>query len=100
MTTKQVSGIPRMIRGSVVVQRRRCGKPTCHCADGQSLHETPVLSYSSDGRTRTLMLAADDVAGVRAAVGRYRVAQDKLEAIGNEGLLALAARVGARRAGR
>ena len=39
--------------GSLILSRRRCGKPTCHCADGQTLHETPVLSYSQDGRTRT-----------------------------------------------
>ena len=37
---------PRMIRGSVVVQRRRCGTPSCRCADGQHLHEATVLSYS------------------------------------------------------
>ncbi len=27
-----------MIRGSVV-QRRRCGKANCQCADGEALHE-------------------------------------------------------------
>jgi hypothetical protein len=41
--------IPRMIRGSVVVQRRRCGKATCRCADGESLHEATVLSYTLAG---------------------------------------------------
>ncbi len=38
-------GFPRMIRGSVVVQRRRCGKPNCRCAAGEQLHESTVLSY-------------------------------------------------------
>jgi hypothetical protein len=51
-------GTPRMIRGSVVVQRRRCGKANCRCADGEALHEATVLSYSESVRSRTVMLAA------------------------------------------
>jgi len=97
MAAKRSTPTPRMIRGSVVTQRRRCGKPTCHCADGETLHETTVLSYSVGGRTRTLMLAADEVGATTAAVQRYRAAQAKLEAQGNAGLAALATRVAARR---
>jgi hypothetical protein len=89
--------IPGMIRGSVVVQRRRCGKPNCRCADGQSLHEATVLSYSEGGRNRTLMLAADQVAAVTAAVARYRAAQAKLERQANAGLASLVERAAARR---
>ena len=83
---------PRMIRGSVVVQRRRCGTPSCRCADGQQLHESTVLSYSSGGRNKTVMLAPDESARVRAAVARYRDAQAKLEEQGNAGLDALVSR--------
>ena len=72
-----------MIRGSVLVQRRRCGKTSCRRTDGVSLHESTVLSYSEDGRNRTIMLAADQVDPVRAAVDRYRAAQAKLEVAGN-----------------
>jgi len=97
MAAKRSTPTPRMIRGSVVTQRRRCGKPTCHCVDGETLHETTVLSYSEGGRTRTLMLAADEVRTATAAAARYRAAQAKLEAQGNAGLAALAARVAARR---
>ena len=83
--------VPRMIRGSVVVQRRRCGKPNCRCAGGQDLHEATVLSYSQGGRNRTLMLAAGQVAAVGAAVARYRAAQAKLEREGDAGLAMLLA---------
>lgn len=93
-------GVPRMIRGSVVVQRRRCGKPNCHCADGEQLHEATVLSYSEGGRNRTVMLTAAEVKQVRAAVERYRAAQATLEAQGNAGLAALLARRASRRTGR
>jgi len=85
------SRFPRKIRGSVVVQRRRCGKPSCRCADGEHLHESTVLSYSAGGRNRTVMLAPEDVERVRAAVERYRAAQAELEAQGNAGLEALLA---------
>ena len=97
MAGSEVGGFPRMIRGSVVVQRRRCGKANCRCTDGQSLHEATVLSYSEGGRNRTVMLAAEDVAAVTAAVARYRAAQAELEAKGNAGLAALLSRAAARR---
>ena len=90
--TERAQGWPRMIRGSVVVQRRRCGKANCRCTDGESLHEATVLSYSQDGRNRTVMLSAEQIAPVRAAVERYRAAQAKLEAQGNAGLFALLTR--------
>ncbi len=94
MSGQGSSGIPAMIRGSVVVQRRRCGKPTCRCADGVQLHESTVLSYSDGGRNRTLMLAANEVAAVSAAVARYRKRQAVVEQAGNTGLDALLARQG------
>ena len=97
-TTK--AGFPRMIRGSVVVQRRRCGTATCRCADGEQLHESTVLSYSHQGRNRTVMLAPEEIEKVRAAVGRYRAAQAKLETEGNSGLAALLTRRAAARQAR
>ena len=89
MADRRGCGPPRMIRGSVVVHRRRCGKPTCRCAGGEALHEATVLSYSERGRTRFVMLPAAQVAAVRAAVERYRAAQAKLETQGEAGRAAL-----------
>lgn len=89
MSDQGSTKVPRLVRGSVVVQRRRCGKPNCHCAGGETLHETTALSYSENGRTRTLMLAAADVAAVRRAVERYRVAREKLDTQADAGLAAL-----------
>ncbi len=97
MAGSGAGGFPRMIRGSVVVQRRRCGKSSCRCTDGVSMHEATVLSYSEGGRNRTVMLSADQVGPVRAAVDRYRAAQTKLEAQGNAGLAGLLTRAAARR---
>lgn len=84
-------GTPRVVRGSVVVHRRRCGKSNCRCADGVELHESTVLSYSQDGRTRFLMLPAGEVSAVRAAVERYRAAKSRVEGQGSAGLAELVA---------
>lgn len=83
-----------MVRGSVVVHRRRCGKAGCRCARGEALHESTVLSYSEGGRTRFLMLPPEEVAGVRAAVEAFRSARAALEEKGNAGLAELVARLG------
>jgi hypothetical protein len=89
--------VPRLVRGSVVVQRRRCGKANCHCAQGASLHETTVLNYSEGGRTRAVMLPPDQVGAVQAAVERYRVAQRALEERANAGLAKIVGAWGERR---
>ena len=97
MTTQGGAGRLQMIRGSVVVHRRRCGKPNCRCTDGQALHESTVLSYSDQGRTRFVMLPASQVGAVTAAVGRYRAAQAKLDTAGEAGRAELIGRLAAGR---
>lgn len=89
---RREASVPRVVRGSVVTHRRRCGKANCRCADGVELHESTVLSYSEGGRTKFLMLHAEEVAAVRAAAERYRAAKSRVEEQGNAGLAALVAR--------
>lgn len=86
---------PRLVRGSLITLRRRCGKPNCHCAEGAP-HETPALSYSVEGRTRTLTLRPDDVAAVEAALERYGAARQRLEDEALAGIDALRARLSGR----
>ena len=38
----------RVLRGSLVVLKRKCGKSNCRCAKGEP-HQTPALSYSVRG---------------------------------------------------
>jgi hypothetical protein len=89
---------PALMRGSLIVLRRRCGKANCRCADGESLHEAPALSYSVRGRTQ--MLPASAVAEVAEATARYRAAVTELEAAGDAAREALAARLAADKASR
>ena len=55
-----MSATNSMIRGSLIVFRRICGKPGCRCA-GQNgiLHATPALKCSVDGVSRLITLNLD-----------------------------------------
>lgn len=75
-TAELVSGV--LLRGSLITLRRKCGKPTCSCADGE-MHATPALSYSVKGRTRILTLRSSDVPAIKRALVKYRTAAAKLE---------------------
>jgi hypothetical protein len=103
MPRNDSAGVPEMIRGSVVVHRRRCGKRNCRCGKRNcrcaagDLHEATVLSYSERGRTRLVMLPPAEVAAVAAAVDRYRAPEAELAAAGEAGRGALIARLAARR---
>jgi hypothetical protein len=92
------SHVPRVLPGSLITLRRKCGKAGCRCPSGEP-HETPALSYSVGGRTRMLTLRAEEVPAVAAAVARYRRAVGDLEAEARAELDALVASVQARRRG-
>ena len=96
MARRETLRVPRVVRGSVVVHRRRCGKTNCRCVDGVELHESTVLSYSEGGRTKFVMLPAAEVAAVRAAAERYRAAKNRVEDQGSAGLAELIAELSAR----
>ena len=82
MPSNDSAGAPEMIRGSVVVHRRRCGKRTAGTGDMRS---GLVLSYSERGRTRFVMLPPAQVAAVAAAVDRIGLAEAELAAAGEAG---------------
>lgn len=68
----------RLLRGSVVLLKRKCGNPSCRCAQGH-LHENWALSYSFKGRTKIISLAVEDLPRVRRALARYEKASAALE---------------------
>ena len=88
---------PRLVRGSLVTLRRRCGKPSCYCADGVELHANPALTYSQDGKTRIVALREADVPAVAAAVERYRQRRERLDEQATDGIEALRTWVAHRR---
>ena len=82
---------PLVLRGTLTTFRRRCGKPACRCAVGEP-HESPALTYTDSGRTRTVTLRAAEVGEVRAALARYEQARAELEQAAEEGLAVLRGR--------
>ncbi len=71
-----MSGV--LLRGSLITLKRKCGKPTSSCADGE-MHTTPALSYSLKGKTRILTLRSCDVSAIRRALTNYKRAVAELE---------------------
>lgn len=60
-----------ILRGSFVTLHRKCGKPTCHCADGGG-HPAKYLSIKEGGRTRLIYVGAGDELQVAEGVARQR----------------------------
>ena len=92
MTQSQIRQSPLLLRGSLVVLKRKCGKETCRCTLGQ-LHETPALSYSVDGVTRIVSLPSGEVPAVKAGLARYRKALGELERTALAGIQVLSRRL-------
>lgn len=90
---------PLLLRGSLIVLRRKCGKPTCACAQGAP-HETPALSLSRRNVTQMLTLRPQDLPEVRAALRRYRKAVQDLDRKALVGVRVLRARLGKEKAQR
>ena len=60
-----------LLPGSLYTLRRRCGKPTCHCAGGEP-HASMALSYRGQGRRRNIILPPEHVRAVRRLADDYR----------------------------
>lgn len=84
-----------VVYGTLTTFRRRCGKASCWCAAGEG-HESPALTYTEGGRTKTLTLRAWEVDEVAAALARYQAAKEDLEAQARAGIATLRERRGGR----
>lgn len=63
---------PDALPGSLALSRRRCGKPSCHCADGDG-HPLWTLTFMTGGKKRVETIPADWIDTVRSRVkaGRH-----------------------------
>ncbi len=82
---------PLVLRGTLTTFRRRCGKANCRCAAGEP-HESPALTFTESGRTKTMTLSGKEVSEVTAALARYEAAQAELAASAEAGLVRLRSR--------
>ena len=80
-----------LLPGSLAETRRRCGKPTCHCATGEG-HLSAYLTFMVEGRKRVERIPAAWVADVRRRVQAGREFKDAVAEVlaANAQLLVLA----------
>lgn len=62
---------PDALPGSLAQTRRRCGKPTCHCAQGEG-HPIWFLTFMVQGQKRVERIPAEWVGEVRRRVAAGR----------------------------
>jgi hypothetical protein len=76
----QLVSSQRLIRGSLSVRNRKCGKPNCRCATGK-LHSSLYLVHSDAGHLQQIYVPKHLEERVRQAVRDYQAMQRFLEEI-------------------
>lgn len=69
-----------LLRGSLFVRERRCGKPTCRCAKGEG-HPGLVVQFKDERRTRQIHVPKAMEAEIRVWVEQYQEIQRRIEQI-------------------
>ena len=76
----QLAGRDRLIRGSLNPRFQKCGKPNCHCAQGEP-HQVLYLVQSQGGKKRQIFVPKTWEARVRQAVADYQEMQRLIEEV-------------------
>ena len=79
--------LEEVLRGSVIVRLLRCGKPGCHCAEGEGHRATYLSVTHAGGRTEQISLPPALVPQASRGVGAYRAwraAVEQLSAINRD----------------
>ena len=67
-----------LVRGTLTVREKSCGKPTCHCARGEK-HRAPYLTASEEGKLRQLFIPLEMEEKARGWVENYQRIKQLLE---------------------
>ena len=67
----QLASGERFLHGSLSERTAKCGKPTCHCAEGEG-HRSLYLVQSQAGKVRQICVPKAWQDPVRQAVGVYQ----------------------------
>jgi hypothetical protein len=80
-----------LLPGSLTISRTRCGKPSCHCAEGQG-HPAWTFTFMSHGKRRVERIPKEWIEDVRRRVDAGRKFQDAVREVltANAELLILA----------
>jgi len=60
-----------VLAASLVLVLRRCGRPGCHCQDGQG-HPTHYLTCKQEGKTRTVYVPQDLLKEVQSWIAEHQ----------------------------
>jgi gluconate kinase len=69
---RSLGALREMLPGSFVERQRACGRPGCHCADGQRLHSQYQISVLMDGKPKALNIPVAWVETVRQKIEMRR----------------------------
>ncbi len=64
-----------MVAGSFYQMHKKCGRPTCRCAEGELHGPFPVIALRHEGRRSTRSVSRDGVVEVRRRADAYRTFQ-------------------------
>ncbi len=76
-----LSGGHGMIRGTLSIRERSCGKQSCRCTHGGEKHASLYLVVSIDGKYKQFCVPRSLEEDVRNWVSQYQRAQELLEEI-------------------
>lgn len=87
---RQLQIPPDALPGSLALTHRRCGTPTCHCAQGQG-HPLWSLTFMTNGKKRVERIPDEWVEQIRPLVQQGREFKDAVSEVfaANAQLLAL-----------
>ena len=69
---RSLGALREMLPGSFVERMRACGRPGCHCADGERLHPQYQISVLIDGKPKAINIPAALAQKVRAKIEMRR----------------------------
>ena len=73
---RSLGALREMLPGSFVERKRACGRPNCHCADGEILHSQYQISVLVDGKPKTFNIPAELADKVREKTDMRRRFED------------------------
>lgn len=53
---KRITKIKPFIQGSFTITHKKCGNPNCKCAKQGPIHETALLTWKENNKTRTIYI--------------------------------------------
>src|SRR6202158_6309224 len=78
---RSLGSLREMLPGSFVERKRACGRPNCHCADGEDLHSQYQISVLIDGKPKALNIPAE----LAAKAQTWVVAQHRRDPLRQDG---------------